>query len=179
MSKRKARSQQTRVANHLSRRRTFFVIILALSLVAASAALANWKGLWPESQKQASGKDAQVAPASLTSPSKEYIYAGGRLIATEEEPSGSGGCTYSISPQSQNFSAAVGSGNVSVTAGTGCNWTATTSDNWISITSGSSGTGNGTVSYSVQPNGGLAHTGTMTIAGQPFTVTQAAGPMAM
>ena len=44
---------------------------------------------------------------------------------------------------------------------------------WVSITSGASGTGNGTVNYSVQANSASsARTGTMTIAGQTFTVTQ-------
>jgi hypothetical protein len=39
---------------------------------------------------------------------------------------------------------------------------------FITITSGSSGTGNGTVNYSVAANTGTtSRTGTMTIAGQP------------
>ena len=45
---------------------------------------------------------------------------------------------------------------------------------WISVTSGSSGTGNGTVSYTVAANTATnARTGTLTIAGQTVTVTQA------
>ena len=45
---------------------------------------------------------------------------------------------------------------------------------FITITAGSSGTGNGTVSYSVAANTGTAsRNGTMTIAGLTFTVTQA------
>jgi hypothetical protein len=44
---------------------------------------------------------------------------------------------------------------------------------WITITSGSSGTGSGTVTYSVVANTtGSTRTGTMTIGGQTFTVTQ-------
>ncbi|RLI01226.1 hypothetical protein DRO38_05415, partial [Candidatus Bathyarchaeota archaeon] len=43
---------------------------------------------------------------------------------------------------------------------------------WIHITSGSSGTGSGTVNYSVDENTGSARTGTITIADQTFTVTQ-------
>jgi hypothetical protein len=62
---------------------------------------------------------------------------------------------------------------VSVTAQAGCTWTATSNTGWISITSGSSGSGNGTVGYSVQANFGTgARTGTLTIAGQTFTVNQ-------
>ena len=61
-----------------------------------------------------------------------------------------------------------------MTASSGsCTWTATSNASWITITSGSNGTGNGTVSYSVSSNTDTSQrTGTMTIAGQTFTVTQ-------
>jgi hypothetical protein len=46
---------------------------------------------------------------------------------------------------------------------------------FITVTSGASGTGNGTVGFSVPTNPNTApRTGTLTIAGQIFTVTQAA-----
>ena len=54
----------------------------------------------------------------------------------------------------------------------GCAWTAVSNVPWITITSGSSGGGNGTVQYSVSSNTGGVRTGTISIAGQTFTVTQ-------
>ncbi len=95
--------------------------------------------------------------------------------AASDLPSDCGGtCTYSISPTSASFAAAGGTGSVSVTAGAGCAWTAVSNATFITITSGSSGTGNGTVGFSVAANAGsTSRTGTMTIAGQTFTVTQA------
>ena len=51
-----------------------------------------------------------------------------------------GACTYSVSPTSQGFNPAGGTGTVNVTAGSACSWTATRSGSWITITSGSSGT---------------------------------------
>jgi hypothetical protein len=39
-----------------------------------------------------------------------------------------------------------------VTAGSGCAWTAASNASYIHITSGSAGTGNGTVAFSVDPN---------------------------
>jgi len=81
-------------------------------------------------------------------------------------------CTYSINPTNQSFVAAGGTGSVAVTAGSGCGWTATSNAAWISVTSGASGNGNGTVNYSVALNTGAARSGTITIAGQTFTVTQ-------
>jgi hypothetical protein len=86
-------------------------------------------------------------------------------------------CTYSIFPTSQSFSSAGGSGSVNVTAPSGCPWTATSNASWITITSGSSGNGNGTVNYSVASNPSTTpRIGTMTIAGQTFTVTQDGTP---
>jgi plastocyanin len=85
-------------------------------------------------------------------------------------------CTPSISPTSRSHGAAASTGNtVAVTAGSGCAWTAASNASWLTITAGSSGTGDGTVTYSVAANTGGARTGTMTIAGQTFTVTQSAG----
>ena len=84
-----------------------------------------------------------------------------------------GGCTYSLSPTSQSFGSGGGSNNASVTAGSGCAWTAVSNSSFINITAGSSGSGNGTVSYSVSSNSSTSQrTGTMTIAGQTFNVTQ-------
>ncbi len=49
----------------------------------------------------------------------------------------------------------------------------TSNDSWIIIDSGNSGSGNGTVDYTVSSNAGSSsQTGTMTIAGKTFTVTQ-------
>ena len=83
-------------------------------------------------------------------------------------------CTYSISPPSASYAAGGGASSVSVTAPTGCSWTAISNDGWITITGGSPGPGSGSVTYSVVANSGAARTGTMTIAGQTFTVNQEA-----
>ena len=84
-------------------------------------------------------------------------------------------CSYSLSSTSASPGASGGTGTVNVTAGAGCAWTAVSNAAWITITAGASGTGNGTVGYSVAANTGAARTGTVTIGGQAFTVNQAAG----
>ena len=64
-------------------------------------------------------------------------------------------------------------GSINVIADSGCPWTATKTDSWITITSGSNGTANGTVGYSIAANASAnPRIGIITIAGQPFTVTQ-------
>jgi hypothetical protein len=85
-------------------------------------------------------------------------------------------CSSSISPGNVSVGNGASSGNVTVTAVGGCPWTATSGAAWLSITNGASGNGNGTVSYSVAANGTTsARSGTLSIAGQTFTVNQAAG----
>ena len=82
-------------------------------------------------------------------------------------------CTYTISPASAQAAAGGGTGSVAVTAASGCAWMAASSVAWVTITAGANGTGNGTVSYSVAANAGASsRTGTLTVAGQTFTVTQ-------
>ncbi len=86
-------------------------------------------------------------------------------------------CAGLISPTSASFSAIGGTGNVMVPAPGGCNWTAVSNDAWLTVTSGSPGMGNGMVGYSVAVNPGGTRIGSLTIAGQTFTVTQTGGLM--
>jgi len=85
-------------------------------------------------------------------------------------------CFFSLDSTNVSFGAAGGSNNVAVTAnGTSCAWTAISNSGFITITAGTNGTGNGTVSYTVAANtNAITQTGSMTIAGQTFTVTEAA-----
>ncbi len=85
-------------------------------------------------------------------------------------------CSFSINPKSVSVSAASGNYSISVTAPTGCAWTAASTASWMTVTGGAAGTGNGTVNYFVAANTATAsRTGSLTAAGSSFTVTQAAG----
>jgi List-Bact-rpt repeat protein len=80
---------------------------------------------------------------------------------------------FSISPVGATHGAAGGQGAIFVTASGGCSWTAVNNVFWTSITSSNSGTGNGSVTYSVLSNFNVnARMGTLTVAGQTYTVTQ-------
>ena len=111
------------------------------------------------------------ANTSATGRTGTITIAGHTFTATQ---SGAAACTYSISPTQNTFLAAGGTATVAVTAGAGCTWTAVSNVSWITITAGASGSGGGTVSYSVAPYGGPPknRTGTMTIAGLTFSVKQ-------
>jgi len=82
-------------------------------------------------------------------------------------------CSFAISSTTQSIAPAGGTGNITVTAGSGCTWTAGSNSSWISITAGRTGTGNGTVAYSVTADTtASARAGTLTIAGRTLTVSQ-------
>src|SRR6185503_3638166 len=82
-------------------------------------------------------------------------------------------CTYSIMPTSQSFGSNAASDTVAVSAGSGCNWSAASNASFVHVTSGASGSGNGSVGYSVDANSSpSSRVGTMTIAGLTFTVNQ-------
>jgi len=84
-------------------------------------------------------------------------------------------CTFSLTRSNQSFAAGGGKGGrVKVKTGAGCAWTVSPSDSWITVTSGASGLGKGTVTFSLASNKGSAasRTGTITIGGQTITITQ-------
>src|SRR5215203_3985932 len=95
--------------------------------------------------------------------------------AATNVPADCGGtCSFSINPTSASFAAAGGSGSVTVSTTAGCAWTAASNATFITVTGGASGSGNGTVSYAVASNPNTtARTGSMTIAGLTFSVSQA------
>jgi hypothetical protein len=82
-------------------------------------------------------------------------------------------CTYSLSFGGQAFPVAGGTGSVNVTTAAGCPWTASSTLSWVTLISGASGVGNGTVTYQVAANTGGAQTGSLAVAGLAFTVEQA------
>ena len=82
-------------------------------------------------------------------------------------------CTYTIAPAANSFGPDGGPGNVTVNAPASCTWNATANASWLSITSGSSGTGSGTVAYSVAANPGTdARSASLAVAGQTHAVSQ-------
>ena len=81
--------------------------------------------------------------------------------------------TFALNPSSQNFGSAGSTGIVNVASTGSCSWTAASNDAWITVTSGTPGTGNGTVGFNVAANpGDTQRTGSVTIAGKTFTVMQ-------
>ncbi|MDY0223648.1 MAG: DUF4214 domain-containing protein [Desulfobacterium sp.] len=85
-------------------------------------------------------------------------------------------CSFSISSYSGSFTSSGGANSVSVTASSSnCAWTATKSLSWVSL-SPTSGTGSKTVQITARANTGAPRSGTVTIAGKTFSISQDSDP---
>jgi uncharacterized repeat protein (TIGR03803 family) len=83
-------------------------------------------------------------------------------------------CTFTLWPSHASLIGIAESGTFMVTSsGTGCVWTATSDADWISVTSGSSGMGDGVVGYSVTTDSkSETRVGTIVVGGKTFTIVQ-------
>jgi hypothetical protein len=112
--------------------------------------------------------------ANTAGPRIGTVLVAGQVLTVSQSGAGAGGCGYAISPASGSFDAAGGPGpTVTVSTNAGCAWTASSNAPWITITTGTNGNGNGSVGFNVASNPGSARSGTLTIAGETFTVSQA------
>lgn len=85
----------------------------------------------------------------------------------------------SLERYSETFSAAATMKRIGVTTGDVCNWTAIADVNWVQITIGSSGTGNGGFSFRLLENTTAERVGHVRVGALTYTITQLApGPPA-
>jgi Cys-rich repeat protein/parallel beta-helix repeat protein len=134
---------------------------------------ASWINIISGASGTTSGTVDYTVVANSGSARNGTITVAGRTFTVYQDAP----CTYSLSP-SGNPSCPYGGcgGNVIVTTGSGCPWTATDDQTWITVTNGS-GTGNGSFDYSVSANGSTSSlSGTITVATQTFSITQAPIP---
>lgn len=127
--------------------------------VSVSSALANGAALTNSNYSiEASGVAAVTGPP----------------VTTTVGSGGSATCEYTVAPLTQFFSAAGGTGTLNVATSAECSWTATRSFAWMNVMAGNSGTGNGTVTYTVQANTSpSARVGGLLVAGRYVLITQA------
>ena len=64
------------------------------------------------------------------------------------------GCSFSLAPARFNLNAPASANSITVTTQPGCIWVASSSDSWLTFTSGATGSGNGTVNFQVTANPG-------------------------
>jgi hypothetical protein len=84
-------------------------------------------------------------------------------------------CTVAIDPSVGSFSDAGGIGTASITTPATCGYSTTSNPSWVTLDSGASGTGDGTLHYTVAANSATApRTGSVVISGQALTISQGA-----
>ncbi len=91
-----------------------------------------------------------------------------RVATTTAEP-----CAYAVTPLHRDVLWTAGAGQVAVTTGPGCTWTAASESAFLAVTSGAMGAGPGTVRYTVAANAGVPRRGALAVAGRRVTVYQA------
>ncbi|HMT07568.1 MAG TPA: hypothetical protein PKA82_06155 [Pyrinomonadaceae bacterium] len=88
-------------------------------------------------------------------------------------------CTYTLDPPTSNiFPAAGGTGTFNVQTQPGCSWTATTNSNassWVTFNGPTTGTGNGTVNYTVAANTSYIRVGDIMVNGTQYVLGQETG----
>lgn len=83
-------------------------------------------------------------------------------------------CTFDVALAAQSVGGLGASGSVTIATTSECTWTATTDVGWITLTPPTSGRGNGMVNFGIAYNNdGTDRTGSMIIAGERSTITQA------
>jgi hypothetical protein len=122
----------------------------------------SWGGDWGD------GGYFKIAYSQLTN----EVQFGHYTIAYTEEA-----CSYTLTATQTTFLKTGGSGTIRVDVSENspaiCSWTAKSNVSWIKITSGSTGTGDGSVGFKVAKNTTRKlRTGTISVADQQVTITQ-------
>jgi Viral BACON domain/Putative binding domain, N-terminal len=150
---------------------------VTLTTAAGCTWTASSNASWVTISSGASGTGSgatQFSVAANTGVARSAVLTVGGKAFTVSQAAAAPTCSFAISPASQSFAAAGGTGTVTLTTAAGCTWTASSNASWVAITSGASGTGSGTTRFSVAANTGAARSAVLTVAGKAFTVSQAA-----
>ena len=110
-----------------------------------------------------------VAANSSGVPRDSNIILGGQVVAIAQVGSS---CSYSLRSADATLPAVGGTASVGVMAASGCTWASSANAAWLTIY-GSGSSGSGDVSFRATANpGNLPRTGSLTVAGKPYAVTQ-------
>ena len=133
---------------------------------------------WITLDKTSGQGDAQftltIAENTAEQSRSAVVTIAGRQVTVTQAAAPPPSCTFSVSPTSQTAPASGATRTSSIVASRGnCDWTASSPVNWITVNPGS-GRGNADVRLTIAENTGQQdRSATVTIAGQPVTVTQA------
>lgn len=133
---------------------------------------------WLSIASESAGQGEASIPYSVAANPVPSARSGSILVgaSTVSVSQAAAPCNFALTRPSDNIAAAGGNLSVGVAVINGCPWSAASTATWISVASGSSGSGAGTVGLAVATNPGTARSGQVRIAGQLYTVAQAAAP---
>jgi hypothetical protein len=151
--------------------------------ITASASTCTWNASSDSSWLSVAGSSSgsgsasvnyAVAASTSTSLRTGTLSVAGQAVTFTQAAAPPPPCTYMIAPTSATIGPDATTLNVAVTTQAGCKWTEQQdNDPWIQLGSVSSGTGSGTAQVDVERyKGNGQRKGTITIAGQTFSVTQ-------
>jgi len=141
-------------------------------------ALTNVEWIRPMSATSGSGNGVlnySVDGNSTRSARQGSITIEGHIYTVVQDGGLGENCTYVIRPSFNSLPATGGSGTFQIFAESRCAWQASTTNSFITVTSNSSGIGNGVITYSVAQNPGpLSRKGRITIGGHDYIIKQKA-----
>lgn len=101
------------------------------------------------------------------------INVGDQKVAVAQEAAP---CVFTVSPDRDSVGSGGGQRTITVTASSPkCAWTARSDSDWLVVTDGTEGTGNGQVRYEARATSGPARSGNLMIAGRQIAVVQGSG----
>jgi subtilisin family serine protease len=104
----------------------------------------------------------------------QFVKSGGRLNVSAALQNQTV-CTFNLSTPSITARTKGGYYSVNVSAAQNCDYSIKSNANWIKVAGSDTGSGNSTVNFRVTFNPSISRSGTLTIGGQTFTVTQSRG----
>ena len=146
------------------------------------AAMPGWVTLAPGANGTGNGSFSYtVAANSGAARSASGLVTGPGVASTWNVNQGAGACaSWSVTPNNTGLPSGAYSGTVAVTAAPACNWSLGALPSWLTVTSGGSGSGNGSIGYTAAVNSGAARSATVLLSGSGPTLSlgfnQAAAP---
>lgn len=140
---------------------------------------ATWIRVTSGAAATGNGTVTLVVDRNSGPPRSGLVYVAGQTHRVHQDGKASGttaGCNYLIQPTSGSAPVSGGTGLIQVITAPNCAWTAEKATGWLTIRSGTSGTGNGAVSWAAEANNtGDPRSAAIVIAGQSVVINQAGG----
>ena len=149
------------------------------SIAVSTSSQCNWTARSDAAWISATGGTSATGPGTFTftaaaasgtaARTGALTVAGQPVSVTQQGES----CAITLLPPSRSLDALGGTAAFDVTTSPACAWTSAVSAPWLTLVSGQSGTGNGTVAYAVAPNAeASSRTANVTVGGAAHAVTQ-------